>query len=377
MKNIVIIGGGTGGTVVANRLANRLYDQKDISITLFAPEKNHIYQPDLLFLSLDLSDPRRMFRDEQKLLNKKVNLIQQPVDAINVDNKFVISKGKKYAYDYLVIATGARLVPDLIPGLAGNNNHFYDYSSAMQLRDKLRGFKKGVIVTGVADVPYKCPPAPLEFTLLLDYKLRKSGLRSSVDLTYIYPINSIFTIQNVVPILQKEYDTRNIAYKTFFIVDHVDPEKHEVVAMDGETVKYDLLVLIPPHRGQQIISDAGIGDEGGWMSVDKYTLQEKNHEEIYGIGDATNLPVSKAGSVAHFQSGVIANNISNSVLGIDEKINYDGSTMCMTEIGYDKGLILLFDYSHPPYGLIPSRLNHLAKVFYLDYYFANMMYGLP
>ncbi|MEM3437078.1 MAG: FAD-dependent oxidoreductase [Nitrososphaerales archaeon] len=360
-KNIVIVGGGPAGTIVANSLAKKL-KKEEAYITVIDRTGKHVYEPGLLYLTFGEQDPKDIVRSERDILNKKVSLIVD--EAIKIDTKkeiVEVKKGDKFHYDYLIIATGARLCPEEVPGLKEGAYHFYTVDEALKLRDALNKFNKGKIVIGVGGVPYKCPPAPAEIACFLDYKLKERGIRDRVEIHYLSPLPRIFPIESIDPIVNEIFDKERIKYTTFFNVESVDPERKEVKSLEGETISYDLLILIPPHRGSKVIEDSLLGDRGGWVPTDKYSLKVKGYDNVYAIGDATDLPISKSGAAAHYEAKVVANNIASEIKGNESLDKYNGKVVCLCDAG-NKAIYLNFDYENPPKPTRPRWIYRLLKL---------------
>jgi sulfide:quinone oxidoreductase len=274
------------------------------------------------------------------------------------------------AADTVVLATGARLAPEEVPGLE-DAHHFYTPDAALRLREALARFEGGHIVVGVAGVPYKCPPAPLEFALLLEWELRRTGRRSRTRLTYVSPLPRAFPIESVADVVEPIMARRGIELVTFFNVEQVDPGRRVVSSLEGEEVPYDLLVLIPPHRGTAPVSLDGIADRGGWIRTDRHTLQVAGYDQVYAVGDATDLPVSKSGSAAHYQARVVAHRI----LGNNPDGRYTGKVMCFLETGESRATLLRFDYQHPPRPAPPNPAAFVLKRLFNRAYWALVPTG--
>jgi len=357
---IVVLGGGVGGTLAANLLAKRLGG--DARVTVVDPTGMHVYQPGFLYAALGKANGRWLARDERTLLRDDVELIVEAATRVEAEQGVVrLGHGGSLAWDYLVLATGARLLPDQVPGLVEGAHEFYSLEGALRLREALRRFGGGRILVGVAGIPYKCPPAPVEFTLMLDQYLRKRGVRDKSELTLLSPLNRAFTIEPASKLVQPLMEARGIGLETFFNVESVDPAAGTVSSLEGDKAAYDLLVLVPPHAGQAVVEASGLGDAGGWVPTDRTTLQHLRHERVFALGDATDLPISKSGSTAHFEAPVIASRIASLVRGTAPKVNYGGRVMCFLETGGGKATALRFDYEHPPVPPAPSRAWHAAK----------------
>lgn len=356
---VVVLGGGVGGTLVANLLKKEL--KRDATVTVVDGTGMHLYQPGFLYVALDQANALWLTRDERTLLRKDVELVVEKATKIDpVAQTVALERGAPIAYDYLVLATGARLDREAVPGYAGTHD-FYSLEGALRLREELRRFAGGRIKLGVAGIPYKCPPAPVEFVLMLDEYLRKRGLREKSSVTLMSPLNRAFTIESASKLVQPIFDRQGIELQTFFNVESVDASRGVVTSIEGDEAEYDLLVLVPPHRGSPVIEASGLGDAGGWIPTDRNTLQHRSHERIFAIGDATDLPISKSGSTAHFEAPVVASRIASLVHGTAPKTAYEGRVMCFLETGGGRATSLRFDYAHPPTPPQPSRLWHWAK----------------
>lgn len=356
---VLVLGGGVGGTFVANKLAKHT---DIIEVTVVDATGVHHYQPGLLYVPFGWEQPERLRHDERKLLHPAVQLVSAPVRMIDVERRqlFLLNDGT-LPYDYLIIATGSCPVPEEVEGLAEGGHHFYTEPAALKLKEALNNFQGGRIVVGIGGFPYKCPPAPIEFTLLLDDWLRQRGLRSKTEITFVTPLPQVFTIPTVVPMIEELFARKGIRVETFFNTEFVDFQKQRVVSLEGTELDYELLVLIPPHRGAPVIDASGIGDKGGWIPTDKFTLQVKGHERLFAIGDATDLPVSKSGAAAHFEAPIVVKNLINLVNGKEPDAKYNGDVMCFVETGEGKATVLRFNYERPPQPPKPSAWYHWLK----------------
>ena len=356
---VVVLGGGVGGTLVANLLKKEL--KAEATVTVVDGTGMHLYQPGFLYVALDQANALWLTRDERTLLRKDVELVVEKATTIDpVAQTVALERGAPVPYDYLVLATGSRLDREAVPGYDGAHD-FYSLDGSLRLREELRRFKGGRILVGVAGIPYKCPPAPVEFVLMLDEYLRRRGIRERSSVTLLSPLNRAFTIESASKLVQPIFDRQGIGLSTFFNVESVDATKGTVTSIEGEDAEYDLLVLVPPHRGSSVIEDSGLGGVGGWIPTNRETLQHNAHERIFAIGDATDLPISKSGSTAHFEAPVVASRIASLVRGTAPKTAYEGRVMCFLETGGGRATSLRFDYAHPPVPPQPSRLWHWAK----------------
>lgn len=372
-KRIVVLGGGSGGTMVANRLGRQLNDEiknGDVEVVLVSNTETHIYQPGYIFIALNEKEPEHFMRKEKRLVHRNVNLVYDDITKIDADNNKLVSAKASYPYDYLIISTGANPDFNSLPGLAEGSHNFYTLDGAERLRDDLAKFEKGRILLTV-DVPHKCPAAPLEITLMLDDYFRKKGLRDQVAIKYTYPINRIHSLENVAKWAQPEFEKRNIESETFFNLEEVDPKRKVAITMDGEEHPYDILISIPAHTGAKVVIDSGLGDEDGFIPTDRYTLKMEGRDNVYVIGDATNLPISKAGSTAHYQTETVVPNIINRIKGRPESARYSGKVACFLENSMEDASMITFDYQNPPEPATTSDLLHWFKSVYNELYWLN------
>lgn len=371
---IAVLGGGVGGTLVANLLSKELGRQAQV--TVVDPTGMHHYQPGYLYVALGQANGRWLVRDERTLLRQDVQLVVDEAIRIHPHaGSIQLNRGGSLDWDYLVIATGAKLVQDQVPGLVEGSHGFYSLGDAQRLREELARFNGGRVLVGVAGIPYKCPPAPVEFVFMLEEHLRRRGIRDRSEVRLLSPLNRAFTIESASRVIQPIMEERGIELTTFFNVEEVDPGAHVVSSLEGEKAEYDLLVLVPPHRGQVVITASNLGDASGWLPTDRFTLQVEGQERVFAMGDATNLPISKSGSTAHFEAPVIASRIASLVHGSEPKTNYGGRVMCFLETGNRKATVLRFDYEHPPTPPQPSLIWHSAKWMFNRLYWETVPQG--
>ena len=399
-QHVMIVGGGVGGTIVANLLVRHL-EPHDARVTLIESTGKHAYMPGWLYLPFnhDAIDSDHIIRSERDLLDKHVQHVRGTVTGIDTQSRElhvhyspgldeIVGTGgaveATYGYDYLVLATGARLAPEDLSGLSESNgnggwHHFYSAEAALQLRHALQRFEGGRIVITVGGIPYRCPPAPLEFTFLLDEWLTKHDLRSKTEIQYLFPLPRVFPIESVAEAVTPLLEERNIGYTVFFNADAVDTEKKIISSLEGEEIPYDLLVLVPPHRGARVIEESGLGDAQGWIPTDRSTLEVKGVPHVYALGDATDLPVSKSGSAAHFEAKIVVARLLAAIRGEEPKpdeATYDGEVMCFLETGYNKATQLVFNYEHPPRPPRPSLYYHMEKQLFNRAYWYIVPQGL-
>ncbi len=390
---IVILGGGTGGTLTANRLLKAFGDDADI--TVVDHDDRHIYQPALIFVPFGLADPEEIVRSRSAQLHEGIHFILADVDRVETaDSAAHLSSGTVLHYDVLIVATGTRLQPEETEGLTGTGWNetaftFYDLDGAVALRDALRDFDGGRLVVNIVDMPIKCPVAPLEFSFLADWHFAERGIRDKVDITYVTPLDGAFTK----PIASKTFggllEEKHIALETEFATGEVDGAAGVLKSWDEREIPYDLLVTIPVHAGAAFVERSpGLGDDLGFVTSDHRTLQSKAAPNVFVIGDAAALPTSKAGSVTHFEGETLVTNVRRFLAGEDLEPSFDGHANCFIETGFSKALLIDFNYDteplpgrfpEPHVGPLPllkeSRLNHLGKLMFEWMYWHVLLPG--
>lgn len=373
MKKIVILGGGVGGTIVANQVARQMGQElrnHELEITVISESPNHVYQPMFLYVAFDQVVPAEAQKPEREILDRHVKFQVGSADRVDRDAKAVIMQdGTKIPYDYLVIATGSRPAPEKIAGLEQGGYIFYTEEGALKLREALHNFQGGRIVVTVG-VPHKCPVAPLEFTFMVQEWAKARGLGDKTEVVYTYPIGRLHSLEPVANWAAPVFEERGIESHIFFNPENVDAENKTITSLEGETLNYDLLVAIPPHTGQDVIGRSGLGDAGNWIATDRHSLRMEGADDIFVLGDATNLPISKAGSTAHFEADVVASNLVNLLRGGLGSVRYDGKVFCFIETGLKNATYIQFDYTHPPKPQEPTEMIHMFKLAY------NRMYWL-
>lgn len=395
MKNFLILGAGTAGTIMANHLRKKL-DLKQWKITLIDKDPEHYYQPGFLFLPFRIYSEQDLVRPKRQFISKEVTYLQVPIDRIDAEaNKLHLEGGKTLPYDALIVATGTSTAPKETEGMTGsdwrkNVHEFYTFEGACALRGALDNFKGGRLVIHICEMPIKCPVAPLEFAFLADSWLRDKGIREKTEIIYVTPLSGAFTKPVASKILGGLLDDKDIKVVTDFNIGSVDNDDHKIVSWDEREVPYDLLVTIPTNMGDAMIERSGLGDELNYVPTNKHTLQSKAHKNIFVIGDATDVPTSKAGSVAHFEAEVLTENILAFIEGKPLTTQFDGHANCFIESGNGKGFLLDFNYDLEPVpgkfpipGIGPmsllgeSRLNHLGKMAFKWIYWHVLLQGLP
>jgi sulfide:quinone oxidoreductase len=383
MQRILILGGGVGGTLTANLLVKKLrarIDRGEVEIVVIDATGEHVYQPGFMYIAMGGEHAANLHRPERGLLDKRVTLIVGEVERIDeTDQVVTLADGLPLGYDQLVLATGSRIVPEAIEHFDAEAHHFYTADAAARLRTALDRFDGGRVVIGIAGMPYKCPPAPLEVAFLLEAELRERGMRGRTSIDFCSPIGRAFTIESVSEMATPILEAKGIELHTFFNVESIDPERKVVQSLEGEELGYDLLILVPPHKGQQFLMDSGLAAApGGWLPTDRHTLLVGGRTNVYALGDATDLPLSKAGSTAHFEAPVVAERIAAAIDGrapAGKHVDYRGNVMCFFEIGDGKGTLLQFDYHHPPRPPKPNQLWHLGKLVFNKTYWHTVPKG--
>ncbi len=390
---IVILGGGTGGTIIANRLRRRL-DEDEAHITVVDRDDLHVYQPGLLFVPFGLADSDDIVKPRRRQLRRGIAFHEAAVDHVSLeDDRVELDDGTHLPYDVLVVATGVTLQPEETEGLLGEGWRervftFYDVGGAEQLARALDGFDGGRVVVNLVDMPIKCPVAPLEFAFLADSYFTERQIRDRVDLTYVTPLDSAFTKPVASERLAGLLAAKGIELVTEFAVGEVDGSAGRLLSWDEREVPFDLLVTVPLHGGAEyVVRSVGLGDALGFVQTDPRTLQSLARPNVFAIGDATNIPISKAGSVTHFEGETLADNIVRFLAGGELASKYDGHANCFIETGFGKALLIDFNYETEPLpGRFPtsvgplnlleeSRLNHLGKLMFPWVYWHVLLPG--
>lgn len=395
MRRLVILGAGTAGTMVANKLRRRL-DGADWSITIIDRDDLHVYQPGLLLLPFGVYDAAELVKPRDTFLAKGIDLVVADIDRVDAEAYQVwLADGRSVTYDYLVIATGTEPRPDQTSGMIGSEWRrsvfdFYTLDGAKALRDALAGWSGGRLVVHVTEMPIKCPVAPLEFAFLADAFFEERHIRDRVDITYVTPLEGAFTKPVASKHLGGMLAERRIALEGDFVVDRIDTEAKTLVSMDERAVPFDLLVTIPLNMGAEYVARSGLGDELNYVPVDKATQLSKAHDNVFALGDASDIPTSKAGSVAHFSVEIFVENFLQHIRGLPMTHAFDGHANCFVESGHGKGLLIDFNYDTEPLpgryplpGVGPftlleeSRRNHLGKLGFRWAYWHLLLKGRP
>ncbi len=372
---IIILGDGTAGLNLANKL-RKLLSVDDAFITIVGNSHRHYYKGDGFLIPFGYKKPSESYKPIDFLLSPKIEHVRDEITGIRIKDRTVLTRKKTLNYDFLVIATGARLAYDKVPGYLGEAKHFYDFEHSMELRGILDQFKGGTIVVGTCQANVPCAPSVFEFSILLDQYLREKGLRDKASIKYIYPQEKVFPIDEMVPVMEKLLRDSEIEIETGFEVDSIIQKNHEIHSKSGKSINYDLLVLVPPHMGQNFIAESGLENVDNFVTVDKNKLTPPEHDEIFVIGDAANLPIPKAGSAAWMQAEYVAKEISRRVGKIMVGSEYEGDVGCTLYTGNGTGLTIYFNYSKRPKVSKPRRFDYLLKKMESDAYFSVIARGM-
>ena len=394
MKRLLVLGAGTAGTMAINKLRPML-PESEWQITVVEPSDVHHYQPGYLFLPFGAYTPEETVEPTDRFIPDGVVRVRAEVDLVDADANVVhLVGGDSLSYDYLIIATGTSPRPDQTPGMddeavwRDSVHEFYTFEGAMALRDKLETWPGGRLVVHVTEMPIKCPVAPLEFTFLADAYFAEKGMRDQVEIVYVTPLEGAFTKPVASKLLGHMLEDRKIGLEPDFMIDQVDGEARKIVSMDEREVPFDLLVTVPLNMGADFIGRSGLGDDLNYVPVDKHTLLSTKYDNIFAIGDASNIPASKAGSVAHFSVDLFPENFLNHVNGKPMTAAFDGHANCFIESGHGKGMLIDFNYDTEPLpgkyplpGIGPfsllkeTEVNHLGKLAFRWMYWNLLLPG--
>ena len=391
MKKLLILGSGAGGVMVATQIRKKL-DPRQWKITIIDRTWQHHYQPGWLFVPFGIYGINDCIKPQADFIPAGVDFVQDEITNVDPVKKVVSCKGGDHSYDWIVVATGCRIVPEEIDGMMdgwGQDVHnFYTPDGSIALAKKLKHFKKGKLVLNIAEMPIKCPVAPLEFVFLADWFFMNQDSRCNIEIELVTPLTGAFTKPVAAEILGKMCEDKNIKIVPNFELAQVNADKKTIESHKGDELDYDLLISIPPNFGSQVIIDSDIGDPMGYMDTDHHTLKSKKYENMYIIGDATNVPTSKAGSVAHFESEIVVENILREIEGLDPLPDFDGHSNCFIVSGYEKAVLIDFNYKIEPLpgkfpfpGIGPLSLleesffNYCGKMMFKWVYFNLMLKG--
>ena len=394
MKTLLILGGGTGGTMVVNKMVETL-DLQEWRIVVVDKDENHYYQPGFLFIPFGIYSPNDVVKPKRNFLPPQVEVINAEIELIEPDSNVVtLSNKKKINYDYLVVSTGSHIRPDQMEGLLDGGGwrknifDFYTPEGATALGRYLKFWKGGRMVLNVAEMPIKCPVAPLEFLFLADWFFTERGIRDKVEIVFATPLSGAFTKPRASSILGSMLEQKNITLETEFSIMEVDNSKQVLRSYDEREIPYDLFVTIPTNMGAEVIGRSGMGDELNFVPVNKNTMQSSKWENVWLIGDASTAPASKAGSVAHFMLDVVIENMLRHMEGLEPLPKFDGHANCFIESGFEKGVLIDFNYDVEPLpGKFPlpgfgpfsllkeSAANHWGKMMFKWMYWNILLKG--
>jgi sulfide:quinone oxidoreductase len=392
MRDILILGAGAGGTIVANMLRKEL-PETEWRITIIDRDERHHYQAGYLFIPFGVYSEMDVLKPKKEFIPQGVDFVVDEIVKVDTGQRRVETRLGKYNYDWLIIATGCDIQPSEIDGMMDGWRQdvfdFYTLEGAMALRQKLKYFDSGRVVLNIAEVPYKCPIAPLEFVFMADWFFTVNGVRDKVEIELVTPLDNVFTKPVAAKTLAQVADQKNIKVTPYFDLAQVNAKDKTIESHKGETIGYDLLVCIPPNMGAQALIDSGVGDPVGFVPTNNETLQAEQFERVYVIGDTTNVPTSKAGSVAHYMAYTLVENLLREIDGYAPKNKFDGHATCFLASGFEKAILLDFNYKVEPlpgkfpfpgmgpFSLLQESLNNQwGKMMFRWVYWNLMMKGL-
>lgn len=393
MKKIVILGAGTAGTMMLNKLHNIL-DKEEWELTIVDQYKTHYYQPGFLFIPFGVYNRQDVSKPKYDFFPSGVNVIFNKIDKVEGDkNRVLLDGGKILNYDFLIIATGTQTAPEETPGLKEKLWYkdifdFYTVEGALALHKKFKDWEGGDLVMCISEVPFKCPVAPLEFVFLAEAYFTKKGIRDKVNITFVTPMSGAFTKPVATKMLSELMTEKNINIVPDFYIEKVDNENKKLISYDEREVPFDVLTIVPVNVGNDMVERSGLGDDMNFVKTDKFTLQSKHFENIFVLGDAANIPTSKAGSVAHFAAEILTENLLSAMEGRPLTAKFDGHANCYIETGYGKGALIDFNYDTEPlpgtfplpgigpFGLLKNtKINHYGKVLFRWIYWHMLLKG--
>ena len=392
MKKLVILGAGCAGTMVANKL-RKLLDRDEWSITIIDKDDRHIYQPGLIFIPFGMYKAEEIIRSRSEFIGKGINFVIDEIVGVDKETQTVETTAGKYEYDKIIVCTGVSLAPEEVPGMMDGWQtkvfDFYTLDGAVNLEKQLRSFKGGKLVLNIAEFPYKCPVAPLEFVYLADWYFAERGLRDQIEIHFVTPMTGAFTKPKASAYFTKMMKEKNIKVTADFILAEVDCPNNKLVSAAGDEIEFDLLVSIPPNVGARYLVNSEVAmDEVGYVKTNNHTLKAEQHENMYVLGDNTTIPTSKAGSVAHFSAEIMVENFMREINDEPIRPDFDGHSNCFIETGYGKASLIDFNYKYEPLpgkfplpGLGPfsllgeSKANHWGKMMFKWVYWNKLLTG--
>ncbi len=395
MKRLIILGAGTAGTMMANHLRKKLR-KEEWEITIADERREHYYQPGFLFVPFGIYKPEQTVKAIEQFIPDGASFVNEKIEkVVPGESRIQFANGSSLNYDLLIIATGSKTDPCEVEGMKGPEWYksvfdFYTYDGAIALSQKLRSWKGGKLVVHITEMPIKCPVAPLEFAFLADSFFKNKRMRDRVEITYVTPLSGPFTKPRSNIALNYLLKEKNIDIVSDFAIAEVDNDNKKIIDYGGAEVPFDLLVTVPTNKGDELWERSGMGDDLNFIPTDKNTLQSKSYPNIFVIGDAANVPTSKAGSVAHFEAEILTENILNYINGKPLSASFDGHSNCFIETGNSKALLIDFNYDHEPVegtfpfaGIGPLRLlkesktNHWGKLAFRWIYWNMLLKGIP
>ncbi len=393
MKRLLILGAGTAGTMMANKLRKAL-STDEWKITIVDQHKTHYYQPGFLFIPFGIYNKEDVIKPKTDFIPAGVNMIFSSIDKIEAEkNHVLLDGGKVLAYDLLIIATGVRTVPEETPGMQDKLwfkkiFDFYTVEGALALQKFFKSWEGGKLVMAISEMPFKCPVAPIEFVCLADWYFTEIGIRDKVDITFVTPLPGAFTKPIATKMLSELLEEKNIKVIPEFYIERIDNETQELVSYDDQRVPFDALTIVPVNMGSEMIERSGLGDDMNFVPTNKETLQSNQYENIFVLGDASNIPTSKAGSVAHFSGEILFDNILSAIEGRPLNAKFDGHANCYIETGFGKGALIDFNYDTEPlpgtfplpgigpFGLLKNtKINHYGKIMFRWIYWHILLKG--
>lgn len=393
MRRLVILGGGTAGTMMANKLRKAL-DRDEWKITIVDKHKTHYYQPGFLFIPFGIYNKQDVTKPKADFFPAGVEVIYSGTDKVDhKQNKVILEGGKVLPYDLLIIATGTQTRPSETPGMKDklwykNIFDFYTIEGALALQQFFKSWEGGKLVMAITDLPFKCPVAPIEFVCLAEAFFTEKGIRDKVEITFVTPLPGAFTKPVATKMLSELLAEKNIKIVPDFYIERIDNENKKLISYDEQEVEFDVLTIVPINMGDDMVERSGFGDDMNYIPTNKETLQSEFAENIFVIGDASNLPTSKAGSVAHFAGEILFENILNYIEGRPLMAKFDGHANCYIETGYGKGALIDFNYETEPlpgtfplpgigpFGLLKNtKINHYGKIMFRWIYWHILLKG--